>query len=254
MRMPPAASSSPVVAGPPRQPLFSAAARRRVLLTMLLFFGGGVLAHGWPLLRPLALALTTPLLLLTNGAVLLAVLDDERAPALRVWSVAAWSVTVILEIVGVATGRVFGAYHYGSALGGQVAGVPLLIGLNWITLLLGGLALTERALPAQLPGRRWLVAAAAALLLTAFDWVMEPVAVRLGYWFWEGGPAAGGEHLPAPLHVPLQNYLAWLLIGLGLAGALAARRVRVRTGLAGAYFGIQLVFFGLLRWLLPLFD
>lgn len=234
-------------------PLFPAAGRRRVLRALLILFGGGVLAHVWPLLQPLALAITSPLLLLTNAAVLLAVLDDERAPRLRWWCAGAWALTVTLEIVGVATGRIFGPYHYGPTLRGQVAGVPLLIGLNWVTLLLGALALTEQLtakLTQTLTGRAWPTAAArdyapsfdwrrpvaAAALLTGFDWVMEPVAVHLDYWQWHTWP-----------HIPAQNYAAWFGIALGLAGGLEVLRVRVRTSLAAAYFGVQLGFFGLLR-------
>lgn len=209
-----------------------------MLVALLILFGGGVLAHLWPLLRSLALAITTPLLLLTNAAVLLAVLDDERMIALRCWCAGAWALTVALEIVGVATGRVFGAYHYGTTLGGQLAGVPLLIGLNWVTLLLGALALTEHVWPD--PGRRWLRPAAAAALLTGFDWVMEPVAVHLGYWHWHTWP-----------HIPAQNYAAWFGIALGLGSALAAGKLHIRTSLAAAYFGVQLGFFALLR-LIPL--
>ncbi len=225
------------------------AARRRVRIALLIAFGGGVLAHGWSGLRPFALTITPALLLLTNAAVLLAVLDDERARRLRWWCAGAWALTVALEIVGVATGRIFGAYHYGATLRGQVAGVPLLIGLNWVTLLLGALALTERAWPAAPPtgleptsrlvGR----ATAAAGLLTGFDWVMEPVAVRLDYWQWHAWP-----------HIPGQNYVAWFGIALGLAGVLVGLKLRVRTSLAAAYFGIQLGFFVLLRLVLPIFD
>ena len=212
-------------------------------MALLVLFGGGVLAHVWPLLRPLALAITSPLLLLANAAVLLAVLDDERSHRLRWWCAAAWALTVGLEIAGVATGRIFGPYHYGPTLRGQVAGVPLLIGLNWVTLLLGALALTERAdrfglsQHKESPGWvRWLRPVVAAALLTGFDWVMEPVAVQLGYWQWHTWP-----------RIPGQNYAAWFGIALGLGGALTALGVRVRTGLAATYFKVQLGFFALLR-------
>ncbi len=213
-------------------PYFPRAARRRVLLVLLVLFGGGVLAHVWPALRAFSLAITTPLLLLTNALVLLAVLDDERARRLRWWCLAAWVVTVALEMIGVATGRIFGPYHYGSTLRGQLAGVPLLIGLNWVTLLLGALALAARVWPAQWAFRT----VSAALLLTAFDWVMEPVAVHLGYWQWHTWPL-----------IPAQNYVAWFAIALGLGGAFAALGLRIRTTLAAAYFGVQLGFFVLLR-------
>jgi len=219
-------------------PFFPPVARRRVAIALAILFGGGVLAHAWTPLRPLALALTTPLLLLANGAVLLAVFDDSRAPRLRIWCLAAWALTVTLEIVGVATGHIFGAYHYGPTLRGQVAGVPLLIGLNWVTLLLGAVALLETGLPSSLPPlvRWWLVPLASALLLVAFDWIMEPIAVELRYWHWASWP-----------QIPIRNYAAWLVIALFLTLTLRVLRISVGTKLARFYLLLQLAFFGLLR-------
>ncbi len=210
---------------------------------MLLFFGGGILAHALPSLQPLAFAITTPLLLLTNAAVLFALFDDhdERAGRLRWWCLGAWTVTLTLEIVGVATGAIFGPYHYGATLRGQVADVPLLIGLNWVTLLLGALTLANRLPGAASAAGAVLTPLAGAILLTAFDWLMEPVAVALGYWHWHTWPA-----------IPTQNYVAWFLIALGLGSTLRALRLQPRTGLAGAYFLVQAGFFVALRLVLPL--
>jgi putative membrane protein len=42
----------------------------------------------------------------------------------------------------------------------------------------------------------------AALIATIFDWIMEPAAVTLGFWSWEGGL------------IPLLNYLTWFGISL----------------------------------------
>ena len=60
----------------------------------------------------------------------------------------------------------------------------------------------------RLAGRQfppWTMAAITGALMTAFDYVMEPAAIRLGYWSWSGG------------EVPLANYLGWFTIGGGLA-------------------------------------
>ncbi len=208
---------------------------------MAVVFGGGVLAHVWPLLHDWSLAATTPLLILTNGAVLLQAFDQDRARRLRWWCAGAWLVTVILEMVGVATGRLFGAYHYGPTLRGQLAGVPLLIGLNWTTLLLGALAWADARLTPRLSrsARLWLVPLTAAFLLTLFDWVMEPVAVALDYWSWHTWP-----------RIPLQNYIAWFGIAFGLGLTYVGLGLRARASLAQFYFLIQAVFFVLLRLIL----
>jgi bisanhydrobacterioruberin hydratase len=80
----------------------------------------------------------------------------------------------------------------------------------------------------------------AAGLTVAFDAVMEPVAIALGYWTWTGGA------------IPLRNYAAWFLISavLGLPAALGMPQVLRRhaaPGLAAFSTGVQLVFFGILR-------
>ena len=46
-----------------------------------------------------------------------------------------FSVGMVTEIIGVNTGRLFGNYAYGSVLGFKIAGVPLLIGLNWFVVI-----------------------------------------------------------------------------------------------------------------------
>lgn len=40
-----------------------------------------------------------------------------------------------VEMIGVHTGRLFGTYHYGSAMGSKFNEVPWLIGLNWFVLM-----------------------------------------------------------------------------------------------------------------------
>ena len=40
-----------------------------------------------------------------------------------------------IEILGVATGLVFGNYHYGASLGTQIFNVPIVIGANWLMLI-----------------------------------------------------------------------------------------------------------------------
>jgi putative membrane protein len=45
-----------------------------------------------------------------------------------------------------------------------------------------------------------------ALLMTFFDFMMEPAAIKLGYWTW------------IEVEVPLQNYVAWFILGGLLAG------------------------------------
>ena len=47
----------------------------------------------------------------------------------------------------------------------------------------------------------WAIVLDGALLATAFDWLMEPVAVKLGFWTWLGDGA-----------IPFKNYWSWFLV------------------------------------------
>lgn len=117
-------------------------------------------------------------------------------------------VGIITEMIGVNTSLLFGTYQYGNVLGPSWKGVPFLIGVNWFLVVWSGaqtmlllhqhLARTTAWAPAL--AKKWLawsLVVDAALLVTAFDWLLEPVAVRLGYWSWENG------------EIPFYNYVCW---------------------------------------------
>lgn len=118
------------------------------------------------------------------------------------------------EMIGVKTGALFGNYTYSNILGWKIQGVPVLIGINWFIVVYasGMLALQLRHLIAShipLPGRaiysKWIglsVILDGALIATVFDWIMEPAAVKLGFWTWDGG------------QIPMLNYLTWFFISM----------------------------------------
>jgi uncharacterized membrane protein len=132
---------------------------------------------------------------------------------------------LIFECVGVATGWVYGPYHYTDKLGVKFLGlVPLLIPLAWTMMMYPSLVISDRLIPHAWQGRlRWLaVAALGGMIMTAWDVVMDPLMVSGGHWVWEvSGPYFG---------VPLQNYWGWWLttfVAL-LVYQAAASRIRQR--------------------------
>ncbi len=132
----------------------------------------------------------------------------------------------LVEVLGVLTGHVFGSYWYGDALGLQAFGTPLIIGLNWMMLIYCVYTIME--------GTRlfWpLKALTAAILMVAYDLVMEPVAMRLDMWDWQGGI------------VPLQNYQAWFIISLVFLSSMHLAKIRTNNRVAAWLFGVQFVFF-----------
>jgi len=110
------------------------------------------------------------------------------------------------ESVGVATGAVYGDYHYGKALGAKIAGVPLIIPLAWFMMvyaswIVAHVLLEGASTPSSVNGAlaRALIASTA---MTAWDAVMDPGKAKSGAWIWEkGGPYFG---------VPFQNFVGWI--------------------------------------------
>lgn len=100
------------------------------------------------------------------------------------------------EMLGVQTGYLFGNYSYGSAMGPKLWGVPLTIGLNWMILTYCSAEIVQKFMKPSIV--RPIVGAS---LLLLFDYMLEPAAIKLGYWSWEGGT------------IPFFNYATWFAIG-----------------------------------------
>lgn len=136
-----------------------------------------------------------------------------------------------VEVLGVATGLVFGTYQYGPNLGPKLFGVPPIIGLNWLLLVYGiGCVVGRYILFNPL-----LQAIVASFLMTSLDYLIEPVAMKAGFWNWEGGV------------VPVQNYAGWLLVSFVLFSLFFTLRLQSSNPMAAVIVGIQVVFFGVLN-------
>ena len=120
------------------------------------------------------------------------------------------------EALGVNFGLVFGSYHYTAVLGVQLFGVPLLAALAWEPIGYAAFCITDILAPSQathnntwinrLPMHLWM-ASIGALATTAWDMMIDPIAVSEGWWVWH----EGGSYMPYLNHgVPIQNFLGWL--------------------------------------------
>lgn len=116
-------------------------------------------------------------------------------------------VSLFFESLGVATGWIYGPYHYvGNRLGPLFLGlVPYFIPLTWFMMLYPSYIIAQRCTPLHWGGkRRWLVVAAmGGLAIVAWDLALDPLMTARGHWIWETpGPYFG---------VPLQNFWGWWL-------------------------------------------
>lgn len=117
------------------------------------------------------------------------------------------AVSLFFETLGVATGWIYGPYHYSSdRLGPLFLGlVPFVIPLTWFLMLYPSYLIAQRCIPWSWGGKqRWLgVAAAGGLAMTAWDLALDPLMASGGHWVWEKPGLYYG--------VPLQNYWGWWL-------------------------------------------
>jgi len=117
-----------------------------------------------------------------------------------------FAVSLLFESVGVATGLVYGPYHYTAKLGPLFLGlVPYLIPVAWFMMSYPSFVIADRLIPAD--WKRWQrilsVAAVGGLVMTAWDLVMDPIMVTGGHWVWDVNGAYHG--------IPLQNFWGWWL-------------------------------------------
>jgi putative membrane protein len=120
------------------------------------------------------------------------------------------------EALGVNFGLIFGNYSYTPALGVQLFGVPFLAALAWEPIVYASFSITDILTPLlvdhadswlkRFPSYVWM-AVIGALATTAWDMMIDPIAVSQGWWVWEHG----GNYLPYLANgVPVQNFLGWL--------------------------------------------
>lgn len=121
------------------------------------------------------------------------------------WLVLVFFTGYFAEVIGVKTSLVFGAYNYGPVLQPQLLGVPLAIGFAWITMTLGAGSIVSLGFRNRPARQHALKALLVGLIMVIFDLFMEPAAVQLNYWSWLKG------------QIPFQNYVAWFVLGSGLA-------------------------------------
>ncbi len=189
----------------------------------------------------------TPLNLLLMAGLLI-ITQKQKNKAFFLFFFITYAVGFAAELVGVNTGALFGNYAYGPVLGVQYHGVPWLIGINWFIMIYCAGTISSNIY--NWSNRQLIVMQAevkpalqlfsfitdGALLATLFDFVLEPVAVKLHYWRWLGN----GD-------IPFYNYTCWFVISALLLTVFRLLPFEKNNRLAVHLFIIQLIFFLSLR-------
>ncbi|MBV9963120.1 MAG: carotenoid biosynthesis protein [Parafilimonas sp.] len=187
---------------------------------------------------PINLLVITGLLIITH---------PQKNKGFFLFFIAACVAGFAAEVIGINTGLLFGHYTYGNILGTKLFDVPFIIAINWFMIIYcTGMVtqsyenymikkLDERGMAIN---KRMLLASFvidAACLAFLFDWVMEPVASKLGFWQWEHN------------EIPNSNYVTWVLISALLLAIFRKLNNNSRNLFAVNLFIIQLLFFLVLR-------
>lgn len=201
------------------------------LLYFLLFFGAIWNVTG--LFSNLMGFLTAPMMI-SIGLLTLFSVPKSNLKAALVWFLATAILTIFVEWLGIKTGLIFGTYFYTEFLQPQIASVPVAIGVAWAGSCLGAIGFVQ-----LFPKLNSLSTSVKALLtgflMLLFDVFLEPVAIKLGYWSW------------SDLFPPLQNYVAWWIIGSLFAfGILKVLKENKLSSIAFHTFIAQLMYFGII--------
>jgi len=154
----------------------------------------------------------------------------------------------VVEVIGVNTNLLFGNYNYGKVLGFKYYNVPIIIGVNWfITLyccgtsvhtllvkLINKIALQTKTASKGLKGISVIVDG--AILAVLFDWLIEPVAVKLGFWKWNDNG-----------NIPLYNYISWVVVSIVLLTVFHFLKFKKENKFAVNLLLIQFIFFLILH-------
>lgn len=174
--------------------------------------------------------------------------QTEKNIAFFLFIIICFGIGISVEIIGVNTGYLFGDYNYGNVLGAKVKNVPLLIGINWFLIIyccgisvhmllmkaISRVAADTGKTPMALKALSVIVDG--ATLAVFFDWLMEPVAVKLGYWTWTRDGS-----------IPMFNYICWFVVSLLLLIVFHFAKFNKQNKFAVNLLLIQAMFFLLLR-------
>jgi putative membrane protein len=103
-----------------------------------------------------------------------------------------------VEIIGVNFSIFFGEYKYGNNLGIKIFDVPIVIGFNWVLLIV----LTGNFAHKIFPKSIILRVLTGSIMMILLDLLIEVSAPKLDYWEFTVNP------------VPLSNYLWWFIFSI----------------------------------------
>lgn len=142
--------------------------------------------------------------------------------------------TFLIEMYGVHNDWLFGSYKYGANLGWKVIDTPLIIGVNWLMLVIASSSICVKVIPEKAV---WLKVLLAAIMMVGLDFLIEPVANHrtIDFWAWEFD------------EIPVQNFITWFVVSLAMCSVYFYIGADQRNKTARYVFVYQVIFFLILN-------
>lgn len=196
-------------------------------ITFIVFYIGGLALYFAPFTHNLFVLITPYTLVLVS----IAVFSHHKEWNAKTITVLAsvFILSFFSEVIGVATGELFGVYEYGKGLGLKIVDVPLIIGLNWTFLVYA-----SNGIISKYTANNILIIVGASALMVVYDIFLEKAAPLMDMWmFSENNP-------------PLNNYVMWFLLAVIFNGLFQFFKVNTNNIYASWLFFVQFVFFTIL--------
>ena len=133
---------------------------------------------------------------------------------------------LLVEILGVNTGMIFGKYYYGNVLNPKILGTPLIIGLNWLFLVYVSTSIIDD-LTINSIAKVFL----ASIIMVIYDVILEQVAGNLDMWYWYTD------------NIPLKNYISWFVIAVIFVSIIKFFKIETENKLSFTLLSTQFFFF-----------
>lgn len=200
--------------------------KNRVVIAvfLMLFFNvTGSIALFIPALKTTVLTLT-PFNLLVTFFLFYWANNDFSINLIRT-VIVVFFIGLFIEILGVNFKVIFGEYTYGETLGFKILKTPIIIGLNWLSLSLGCFGIASYIFKPK-----YLVVLGASFLMVFVDYIIEPIAMVLDFWYWKDDT------------VPVQNYVSWFLVSIIIQFIIFQSKVRLNFKICFALLFSQVLF------------
>ena len=133
-----------------------------------------------------------------------------------------------VEWIGVHTHYLFGIYSYGKNLGFKLSGIPLIIGINWVVLIL-----VTHSISLKFLNHNIFTPVLAAIFMVGLDILIEPVAIKSDYWSWFEN------------QIPVFNYVCWFFISLIIHFIYRKIRLTEQNTVYNCIYIVLVVFFSI---------